>query len=268
MSFTKYRQSTLGKILVAILAAFLLLLLCNCNVTYARKTSRRGSTQSVRYSHKSSKKSGKSKKSKTNKKGKSNKCSKKSGKRRHGKHRRERRRRGHARYVSSAESKAQKKQIAATTLKLAATPDLSGDVLELSSDSYVWPVRYGYIARGVGRGHSGVDIMSRAGDPIYAVADGTVTTVYVNNPKYRGYGKMCIISHPDKGTTSLYSHCAAVYVREGQDVKRGQKIAIVGRTGLTTTNHLHFEMRKNGRRLNPERVLPQIGALGHKYVPH
>ena len=206
--------------------------------------------------------------SKTSKaKGKSNKKTKKTKKNKRGR-KSKRRRRGRARYISSAETNMQKKLIAAITAELMAHPDLSGDHEDLGEDSYVWPVTYGYISRGLSRWHRGLDIMSREGQPIYAVAEGTVTTVAVNNAKYRGYGKLCIVSHEKHGTTSLYSHCKAIYVTVGQRVRRGQKIAIVGRTGLTTTNHLHFEMTKAGRRINPERVLPKEGALGHSYVPH
>ncbi len=248
-----------------------------CDISYASsKVGHTRSTKSLQKSRKTGKKSKKARKAKNAKKLKASKKNKKcknvkhgkKARRVNGKYRKRGRRRGRARYVSSAETISQKKKNAKIAETLKANPDLSGDVVGLSSDSYVWPIRYGYIARGVGRGHAGVDMMSRAGEPIYAVADGVVTFVSVNNPKYKGYGKMCVISHPDKGTTSLYSHCGAIYVQVGQNVQRGQKIAVVGRTGRTTANHLHFEMTKKGRRLNPEHVLPKIGALGHTYVPH
>ena len=210
----------------------------------------------------------KGKKSKKAKKSKKIKNSKKSKKGRKNKKGRKGKRRGRASYISSAETSMQKKLIAAITAELKAHPDLSGDHENLDETSYVWPVTYGYISRGLSRWHRGIDIMSREGQPIYAVEDGTVTAVSINNAKYRGYGKLCTIFHEEHGTTSLYSHCKAIYVTVGQKVRRGQKIAIVGRTGLTTTNHLHFEMMKGGRRINPERVLPREGALGHSYVPH
>ncbi len=272
MKENKFIKKTLQKTLLIIIVVFLAF--APCDISYASgKAGQTGSTKSLQNSGKSGKKAKNAKNaknlkaSKKNKKGKVVKHSKKVslGK---GKGRKHRRRRGRARYVSSAESIAQKKKNAEITEMLKANPDLSGDVAELPPDSYVWPIRYGYISRGVRRGHAGVDMMSRAGEPIYAVADGEVTFVSVNNPKYRGYGKTCVISHPDKETTSLYSHCGAIYVQVGQIVQRGQKIAVVGRTGRTTANHLHFEMRKDGRLLNPEHILPKIGALGHTYVPH
>ena len=178
-------------------------------------------------------------------------------------------RRSRACYTSSHESEEQKKKIAAETKKLEENPDLSGDIPELAEDQLVWPVKYGYISRGVCGRHSGVDMMSRAGDPVYAVADGVVEFIAINSAKYSGYGKMAVIRHDGKKLWSLYSHCSEIYLNVGQEVKRGQKIASVGRTGRATCNHLHFELRgENKKLLNPLEYLPEEGALGKKYVPH
>lgn len=178
-------------------------------------------------------------------------------------------RRSRACYTSSYESEEQKKKIAAETKRLEEEPDLSGDVPELAEDSLVWPVKYGYIARGVRGGHRGVDMMSRAGDPVYAVADGVVEFIAINSAAYSGYGKMAVIRHDGKNLWSLYSHCSEIYLYVGQEVKRGQKIALVGRTGRATSNHLHFELRgENKKLLNPLEYLPKEGALGKNYVPH
>ena len=178
-------------------------------------------------------------------------------------------RRSRACYTSSHESEEQKKKIAAETKRLEENPDLSGDIPELAEDQLVWPVKYGYISRGVCGRHSGVDMMSRAGDPVYAVADGVVEFIAINSAKYSGYGKMAVIRHDGKKLWSLYSHCSEIYLNVGQEVKRGQKIASVGRTGRATCNHLHFELRgENKKLLNPLEYLPEEGALGKKYVPH
>lgn len=178
-------------------------------------------------------------------------------------------RRSRACCTSSHESEEQKKKIAAETKKLEENPDLSGDIPELAEDQLVWPVKYGYISRGVCGRHSGVDMMSRAGDPVYAVADGVVEFIAINSAKYSGYGKMAVIRHEGKKMWSLYSHCSEIYLNVGQEVKRGQKIASVGRTGRATCNHLHFELRgENKKLLNPLKYLPKEGALGKKYVPH
>ncbi len=174
-----------------------------------------------------------------------------------------------ARYANSAESEETKRAIAAETQRLELNPDLSGDVPELANDKLVWPLKYGYISRGVRRGHDGLDMVACAGDPVYAVADGVVERIMINGKNYRGYGKTAIIRHEDKQLWSWYSHCSAIYLYEGQTVKRGQKIAAVGRTGRATGNHLHFELRGAGNKvLNPLKYLPVQGALGRKYVPH
>lgn len=192
-----------------------------------------------------------------------------------GKHTRSRRkhkrrhRRGAAMQISSHETSEQKKRIARIAENLEKNPDCSGDNPNLDEASLVWPLKYGYIARGVRGRHRGLDIMSRAGEPVYAIADGVVEFVSIGSKAYRGYGKLAIIRHEDKNLWSLYSHCSAIYLHEGQHVRRGQKIAAVGRTGLTTSNHLHFEMRGAGKKLlNPLTCLPQEGKLGHSYVPH
>lgn len=177
--------------------------------------------------------------------------------------------RGRAAYISSHETEEQKRLIAEETKRLELDPDYSGDNPELAPDKLVWPVKYGYISRGVRKGHRGIDMMACANDPVYAVADGVVEFISIGSRDYRGYGKLVVIRHEDKNLWSCYSHCSAIYLYEGQEVKRGQRIAAVGRTGRTTSNHLHFELRgENKKVLNPLDYLPEEGALGRSYVPH
>ncbi len=102
--------------------------------------------------------------------------------------------------------------------------------------------------------HTGVDLKTKANDPIYAVGDGVVTM----SKNYSGYGKCIIIKHAD-GTETLYAHNSKNYVKEGEKVKSGQKIALTGRTGRATTEHLHFEVRKNGKPVNPMPLLEKLG---------
>jgi murein DD-endopeptidase MepM/ murein hydrolase activator NlpD len=91
------------------------------------------------------------------------------------------------------------------------------------------------------RMHTGVDIGAPQGTPIHAAGAGTVILAsYV-----RGYGNCIIIDHGD-GLTTLYGHCSALAVSEGETVSQGQVIAYVGMTGLATGPHLHFEVRRNG----------------------
>ena len=78
--------------------------------------------------------------------------------------------------------------------------------------------------------------------------DGQVT--YATNYSIWPYGKQVRMSHGD-GVTTLYAHCSAVFVTAGQYVRQGDLIALVGRTGNATGNHLHFEIKINGVIMNP-----------------
>lgn len=96
------------------------------------------------------------------------------------------------------------------------------------------------------RMHSGVDFGAKSGTPIKAAADGIVITSQYSS----GYGNMIVIDHGGNIST-LYGHCSRVYVKSGQRVSRGDTIAAVGSTGLSTGPHLHFEVRVNGKPVNP-----------------
>lgn len=97
------------------------------------------------------------------------------------------------------------------------------------------------------RMHTGIDFAATVGTPIYATADGQVLAVDV---RYDGYGKMIIIDH-GFGYTTRYAHLQSFKVREGQRVKRGEQIGIVGNTGLSTAPHLHYEVLINGEHIDP-----------------
>jgi murein DD-endopeptidase MepM/ murein hydrolase activator NlpD len=99
---------------------------------------------------------------------------------------------------------------------------------------------------GYRRFHSGIDFAAGYGSTIRAADSGTV----IFAGWYGGYGNAVIISH-GKGITTLYAHSSQLYVSEGQTVQRGQPIAVVGSTGLSTGPHLHFEVRRDGTPIDP-----------------
>lgn len=98
--------------------------------------------------------------------------------------------------------------------------------------------------------HKGMDIAAPNGTSIKAVADGTVTY----SGWMSGYGNLIIISHGN-GIQTYYGHCSKLYVSKGEEVEAGDVIAAVGSTGNSTGNHLHFEIRKNGTQINPQKYL-------------
>ncbi len=101
-------------------------------------------------------------------------------------------------------------------------------------------------------GRKGIDIAGRSGQKIVAAAAGKV--VYSGNGLPR-YGNLLIIKHNDV-YLSAYAHNKTLLVKEGQFVKSGQKIALLGRSG-TQKNQLHFEIRRNGKPVDPVRFLPK-----------
>lgn len=110
--------------------------------------------------------------------------------------------------------------------------------------------RYGVKSRIRSGAHTGLDIAAKKGTPIVACNSGTVKF----SGKKGSYGFLIIIDHGN-GVESWYGHCSKLYVSAGQKVKAGQKIAAVGSTGNSTGPHLHFEIRINGKTVNPQNYL-------------
>lgn len=121
------------------------------------------------------------------------------------------------------------------------------------------PVAYKYITSGfttgrryieafsISTGHRAIDYAAPLGTPIRAVGDGTVTFAGRNR---QGYGNLTSIRHNSTYSTN-YGHQSKIIVKVGQKVKQGQTIGYVGSTGLSTGPHLHYEMVKNGVKINP-----------------
>lgn len=120
-----------------------------------------------------------------------------------------------------------------------------------SSFKVIWPLQRvaGQVISsywGDGRNHQALDIASPSGTPIYAAQGGTVVTAtYISS-----YGNYIIIDHGN-GYQTCYAHASKLYVTVGESVAQGEVIAAVGSTGNSTGPHLHFEIRKNGVKLDP-----------------
>lgn len=127
------------------------------------------------------------------------------------------------------------------------TPD-AGSVV--ASGNFVWPTA-GTISQNYAWYHPGTDIANRASPNVLAADSGRVT--YAGCLTY-GYGCHVRIDHSN-GFTTLYAHFSQVYVTVGQSVSRGSAIGKMGSTGRSTGTHLHFEIARNGTKINPLTVL-------------
>ena len=101
--------------------------------------------------------------------------------------------------------------------------------------------------RGVAAMHAGIDLSGPYGTPIYATADGVVSNAGWNSG---GYGNLIKVDH-GRGIETRFGHLSAILVRPGDRITRGQLIARMGSTGRSTGNHLHYEVRIDGRAVNP-----------------
>lgn len=107
-----------------------------------------------------------------------------------------------------------------------------------------------------GTNHNGVDIANKIGTPIYAVTDGVV----LESGPASGFGQWVRVKQDD-GTTGVFGHVDQSFVRPGQHVTAGQKIATVGNRGQSTGPHLHYEVwDANGKKINPQVWLNQRGV--------
>jgi lipoprotein NlpD len=127
--------------------------------------------------------------------------------------------------------------------------------------NFVWPTE-GVVTSPFGRRrlgwHRGIDIQGERGDPIVAAAPGVVVASGVE-PRY---GLVVKIEH-DHGFLTVYAHNHDNLVAIGEPVHAGQRIARIGRTGRATSDHLHFEIRREGRVYNPLYMLPLPARVAH-----
>lgn len=133
------------------------------------------------------------------------------------------------------------------------------DRQEINGDLFIWPVpgyitsSYGYREDPFGRGrqfHSGLDIGAAAGTPVRAAMAGRVSTTGYDD----SFGNYIIISH-HSGYRTLYAHLSAITIKSGAYVGTGERIGLVGSTGLSTAPHLHFTVYKNGVTVNPRSLM-------------
>ena len=140
----------------------------------------------------------------------------------------------------------------------AAAGGSSGGGSANASGSFLWPVAsYVYVSSlfglrvhpitGKTKSHTGIDIASNQGTAVYASDGGSVTLAGWNG----GYGNCIMIDHGN-GYVTLYGHLSSISVSVGQTVSQGATIGAVGSTGNSTGPHLHFEVLKNGTRIDPE----------------
>lgn len=99
---------------------------------------------------------------------------------------------------------------------------------------------------GIIRPHKGVDLAGTTGDPVFATGDAVVEST----SSMRGYGKQVLLNH-EFGYKTRYAHLSKVLVRPGDKIKRGQLIALVGNTGISSGPHLHYEVIHKGHHVNP-----------------
>lgn len=119
---------------------------------------------------------------------------------------------------------------------------------EMKSTQWAYPLPGAKVISPYGgkRRHSGVDLKTKPNDEIVAAFDGVVT----RSGPFSGYGNCIEIKHGN-GLSTLYSHQSKNMVKAGDKVKAGQVIGLTGRTGRATTEHLHFEVKCNGRGFDP-----------------
>ena len=137
---------------------------------------------------------------------------------------------------------------------------LNPDATWIGTGIFSWPLQQGYsvtslfgwrVLDGKSNYHNGLDIGAPEGTPILAAAGGTITVANGIDSWGGGWGYYVRIHHDGTIYETLYAHCSAIAVYDGQPVDPGQVIGYVGNTGNSRGNHLHFEIYQNGTRVDP-----------------
>ncbi|MEK6772434.1 MAG: M23 family metallopeptidase [Bdellovibrionota bacterium] len=130
--------------------------------------------------------------------------------------------------------------------------------------TFDWPVNEARLTRGFlpnkRRPHLGLDLAAPKGTKILASHDGMV--IYAGRA-FKGFGKM-ILLESGYGWATIYGHLDKISVREGQLLKQGQVLGLMGRTGRSTGVHLHFEIRRNKGPVDPLPLLPNSEKVAQK----
>ncbi len=154
--------------------------------------------------------------------------------------------------------------ISSLKLSLTDTKDLIEQNIQLMRITpSIWPTvstrvssRYGYRKDPFSRRasfHAGVDIAGNSSDPIYTTADGVVTSANYD----KAYGYNITVKHAS-GVSTHYAHLKKILVKDGQNVKQGETIGLLGSTGRSTGPHLHYEVLQKGKAIDP---MPYIGLI-------
>lgn len=118
---------------------------------------------------------------------------------------------------------------------------------ELTRVSSYFGTRFDPVYKGTKKHHDGIDFTAPVGTPIYSTGNGVVEEVIFSG---RGYGNHIVINH-GFGYKTLYAHLSRTKVWQGQKIKRGELIGEVGNTGKSVGPHLHYEVHRNGRPIDP-----------------